>query len=335
MVALPVQVTTATITADLTSAIVDTSGTGLVPAGAPLAGQVTFTPDRVGGQLLVPTATPPLMVTVKAMPFTLDGTGSLLAKLVVIPGATYTVSFNVGVPIASFSIGPLVAGQTYDLSSLAPVTAMNGIAYVLSPATDSSIATAVSTAGTATRTALNAAFAALASLASDTPAMSGNYISGVAASVGSVLPGNGVLYLIPVNVDRNLTIDQLAINVTVAGGGGSLCRLGIYQDASSLPGTLLLDAGTVGTATIGLKTITVSQSLTPGRYWFAAVQQGAPTPAATYTTFTGASGAVPASNITSVISGRYAVSITAALPAVATLNAADGSVILRVMGRVV
>jgi hypothetical protein len=164
MSVLPAQVKYATVTGVLTSAVVDGADADLLPDSVPLSGQVTFTPDRVNGQLLVPTATPKLMVTVKPMPFLLSGDGSFSANLVVIPGATYTVSFALtGATIAPFSIGPLTDGTTYDLASLAPVTAMDGIAYVIqaTPATDASIAAYVTTTPAGpTRTALDAAFAA-------------------------------------------------------------------------------------------------------------------------------------------------------------------------------
>lgn len=172
MSTLPPQISVATITGVLTSAVVDTTGTGLVPAGQPLSGTVTFTPDKVNGQLLVPTATPKLHVSVMPEPFQLAADGSLLAKLVVIPAATYTVSFNCpGVTIFPFSIGPLVAGQSYDLADLAPVMGMDGTTYIKGDPgrdgvdgsnvlpTDTAISAAITTPASATRTSLNAAFA--------------------------------------------------------------------------------------------------------------------------------------------------------------------------------
>lgn len=157
---LPAQVTYATVNAVLMSAVADSNDIDLLPDAIPLAGSVTFTPDRVNGQVMLPAATPPMMLTVRPMKFSLAVDGSLSANLVVIPGATYTVSFDLGlvVKITSFSIGPLVAGTTYDLSALAPVVAKDGLAYVISPASDTSIATAINTAGSATRVALTAAF---------------------------------------------------------------------------------------------------------------------------------------------------------------------------------
>lgn len=55
----------------------------------------------------------------------------------------------------------------------------------------------------------------------------------------------------------------------------SVARLGIrYPHASSGgPGTLLLDAGTVSTATTGAKEIAISQQLTKGWWWLTAAMQ--------------------------------------------------------------
>lgn len=170
-----------------------------------------------------------------------------------------------------------------------------------------------------------------------TLAMSGEYISSPASSVSGITPGNGVLYLIPVNVPRIIDINNLAVNITVAGTAGSVVRLGIYNagDNNDLPGNLLLDAGTVDTTTTGLKTIAVTQRLYPGRYWFAGVQQGAPATAAGFSMFIGASGSIPASVPAGILSGRFGVGITGALPNTVSLSAADGVSMMRIMARVV
>ena len=60
--------------------------------------------------------------------------------------------------------------------------------------------------------------------------------------------------------------------------GTSTVRLGIYNETNGLPSTVLLDAGTVSaTAASTIYEITISQSLNPGFYWLAVVQQSAPT----------------------------------------------------------
>lgn len=73
-----------------------------------------------------------------------------------------------------------------------------------------------------------------------------------------------------------VTIDRLGINVTTGSSGNA--RLGIYNDSSGYPGTLLLDAGTVVTTSIAVVTVTISQALTPGnRYWLVYVSNATPT----------------------------------------------------------
>lgn len=74
----------------------------------------------------------------------------------------------------------------------------------------------------------------------------------------------------PFVVTRTISIDRIAIEVTTL-ALATVVRLGIYNDDGSVfPGSLLLDAGTVDTSTAGLKTITISQTLSPGLYWLAA-----------------------------------------------------------------
>lgn len=54
----------------------------------------------------------------------------------------------------------------------------------------------------------------------------------------------------------------------------SVLRFGIYKDNAGVPGALILDAGTVSSATTGAKEVTISQSLDPGIYWLAVAMQG-------------------------------------------------------------
>jgi hypothetical protein len=62
------------------------------------------------------------------------------------------------------------------------------------------------------------------------------------------------------------------------GGASSFCRLGIFNDASGVPGTRLLDAGTVDTSGNGTKEITISQAVSTANYWFVINQQGGSAP---------------------------------------------------------
>ena len=92
------------------------------------------------------------------------------------------------------------------------------------------------------------------------------------------------LYAMQFFVGRTMTFDRIACQVVTADAGKSI-RLGIYNNGINLyPGTLVLDAGTVSTTATGVKLITISQQLTRGLYWVAAVSDGAPSMKATLVT---------------------------------------------------
>lgn len=78
-------------------------------------------------------------------------------------------------------------------------------------------------------------------------------------------------------VARDITVDRIAIEVTVA-DAGKVARLGIYNDGSNLyPGTLVVDGGEISVAANGIITATISEALTKGYYWVAIVSDGTPT----------------------------------------------------------
>lgn len=105
----------------------------------------------------------------------------------------------------------------------------------------------------------------------------------------------------PMFVSTPITLDQIAIEVTSAGAGGTTARLGIYHaDADWQPTALVVDAGTVAVDSTGVKTASINTTLQPGRYLLAFNASGAPTlrtragatrymgsPAALGTAFTG------------------------------------------------
>jgi hypothetical protein len=85
------------------------------------------------------------------------------------------------------------------------------------------------------------------------------------------------LYCYPLFIQETITIDRLNVEVT-SNQASTTWRIGIYTpDSNGVPSTLLLDAGTVATTSTGLKTITVSQTLTAGLYYIAGVWQGGST----------------------------------------------------------
>ena len=85
------------------------------------------------------------------------------------------------------------------------------------------------------------------------------------------------IYASPANITRTATFDRIVLEVTTGVVGN--VRLGIYDHdyATGLPGTLVLDAGTATTDAAAVKEVTISQQLTPGRYWLVAVFDAAPT----------------------------------------------------------
>lgn len=86
------------------------------------------------------------------------------------------------------------------------------------------------------------------------------------------------LYASILIVARDITVDRIAIEVTVGGAGGTKARLGIYSVGDNLaPGALVDDSGEVAVDSTGVKAITIDQALTKGIYYTALVTDGTPT----------------------------------------------------------
>ena len=119
---------------------------------------------------------------------------------------------------------------------------------------------------------------------------------------------------------RPTAVDLIRCQVTTASVAG-VARLGIYaQNATTgLPGTLLLDAGTVSTTTTGIKSITISTTIS-GMVWCALVPQ---TEAASFTASNANNvpyfGGQGLANITSN-SRPTQTGVSGALPATANVN---------------
>lgn len=93
---------------------------------------------------------------------------------------------------------------------------------------------------------------------------------------GTTAIAANTLYAVPLVVARRTAFTRIGASVTTAVGGTN-ARMGIYNDSTGKPGTLLLDAGTVSTGTNGLKEITIAQSVNRGLYWLVLVSDGAST----------------------------------------------------------
>mgnify|MGYP002737179692 CR=1 FL=1 len=112
-------------------------------------------------------------------------------------------------------------------------------------------------------------------------ALSTEFIYAGAATTTLVMTESRMVAL-PFFVPNGRSIDRIAVNVSTAGGTGSVIRLGIYADSNGVPGSLILDAGTIDSSSTGTKEITISATkLTGGRVWLAACQQGAAATSAT------------------------------------------------------
>ena len=81
-------------------------------------------------------------------------------------------------------------------------------------------------------------------------------------------------------VERTITIDALAVEVTTAGSAASVARMGIYNADTTLciPTTLIVDSGNFSVASTGTKTVILGSSVTlqPGLY-FTALSTGSTT----------------------------------------------------------
>lgn len=83
------------------------------------------------------------------------------------------------------------------------------------------------------------------------------------------------LYFMQLPIGASGTALRIGVEVTTEIAASS-ARLGIYENhyGRAQPGVLILDAGTVATATTGFKEIVISQAMTPGLYWLAILPSG-------------------------------------------------------------
>lgn len=99
---------------------------------------------------------------------------------------------------------------------------------------------------------------------------SGDYLVPPTLTTTTGNANSGFLVTFPIFLP-SVTVDRIGIEVTSAGGAGSLGRLGIYNSSSTsnYPDTRLLDAGTVSVSSTGKREATISQTITQGIYWLA------------------------------------------------------------------
>ena len=150
------------------------------------------------------------------------------------------------------------------------------------------------------------------------PMVSGAYYRPLVGAATGVAASTNALYAYPLVVATPTTFNQIAATPTVVTTSGTI-RLGIYTNNNGQPGDLIADYGTASFATSNVPaTITISQSLAPGKYWLAAVQQSG---AATWlgTSATASSYASHTQRMSSVTSSAFATgwtqtSVSGALP---------------------
>jgi hypothetical protein len=125
---------------------------------------------------------------------------------------------------------------------------------------------------------------------------------------------NGNCFYQPIMLAVGRTADRIGIEVTTAGTAAtSVHRIGVWADNNGLPGTLLLDAGTVATDSTGIKEVTISLALASRTiYWLGVAQQGAPASLATLRSSGTTSMTMESSITTTSPCGPFSVSITGA-----------------------
>lgn len=91
----------------------------------------------------------------------------------------------------------------------------------------------------------------------------------------TVAYGANSLRAMPFVVPKTITIDRIAMEITVAGSAGSLVRIGIYDSSNALPLNLILDAGTIAGDSATFQSITINQTLVAGLYWLTWISNSA------------------------------------------------------------
>lgn len=103
----------------------------------------------------------------------------------------------------------------------------------------------------------------------------------------------GSLNVVPFMVRQTQAFDRITAEVTAAAGATGVIRLGIWNHnpATGLPGTLILDAGTIDGTSVSVQSKTIAQTLPQGAVWIGAAAQVAGNP--TMRAFTGGLPLVP------------------------------------------
>ncbi len=142
------------------------------------------------------------------------------------------------------------------------------------------------------------------------------YIGVQAGGATTMTTAASSTYFFPFIVGETHTFDRLAVQV-VTTGSGTTVHMAIYNASAGIPSTLVLDAGTAGISTTGLKPITISQQLSPGPYYLAAQFDGTTGVQACVATQLGLYFFTGATDLVTVDSQLGATMASAAFPATA------------------
>lgn len=332
-------VATGTVTATLTTPILDLTDKIVVPAGV-----YTGIVNAAGqGSLQVPQSDYAGFSTVPSYLFTQNVAGAGVPFWAPIPS---TLGPIVDITqIAPSAPPPIPSAFGTPNTWTALQTFMAGLRFPTGAATGKVLGSSDSSGDAAWVSALLAAnnLSDLASPASAranlglalTPAFtakSGAYIQGQ-LSVTTATLSNTLLRLCVFPVTQPITIAQMGIEFTAAGDAGSFYHPAIYaDDGSGFPGALVLDAPTISTGTGNAGTVATNgvpgvylgtpgspPTLQPGLYWVGGALQSAPVTQPTFRTaafasqFPGGNNALPG---TGAFSGGFSqASVSGAMPA--------------------
>jgi len=99
-------------------------------------------------------------------------------------------------------------------------------------------------------------------------------------AVGNTAFANGTVTAIPFYVGVSHTFSAIGLTTTVAATGPGIATFGVYSDnGSGYPSSLIVAAGSVSVASVGVCQVTTPIALTPGLYWLAVSLSGATAPA--------------------------------------------------------
>ncbi len=141
------------------------------------------------------------------------------------------------------------------------------------------------------------------------------YNAHLVGATTTVAPTAAELRLLPLYVPVARAIDRVGCQVSTAGTGGHVARLGIYNSdpTTGLPTTVRVDAGTVLVDTTGLKEVAVTATL-HGLHWIGLTAQSGTFTALGTANLAYLAGATAATGISSNGLSYASVSPTSALP---------------------